>query len=87
MILQNELNKHNEHSNKKSIIICVLTILSTVDLFRGAEVWFIMSFVSCPVYITTQQTQEVFLNIAPRNSKWLGPKESGLKTKKYDNIK
>lgn len=38
MILQNELIKHNEQSNKKSIMICVLTILSTVDLFKGAEV-------------------------------------------------
>jgi len=49
IMLQNALIKHNVHSNKKSIIICVLTILSTVDLFRGAEVWFIMSFVSWPV--------------------------------------
>jgi len=60
---------HNRRSMKNSINICVLINRSRVDRFSGAvAVLFCMSFVSCPVYMTTPNTHRVFRNIAPRSN-------------------
>ena len=55
-----KIKKYNHHLffdcictiTTKQVPTCLLTIFSTVDRFKGAEVEFNISFVSWPVYTT-----------------------------------
>jgi hypothetical protein len=56
--------------------------------FRGAEVEFLISFVSCPVYMTIPNIHDVLRSIAPLNNNWSGPNATDLEfvKKKQLNI-